>query len=490
MKLHALTGSILLLTTLTGCMLGPNYERPGGLTPDSFRGVESGTLVTSRTTTFADLPWWQIYRDPQLQELIRTALAENPDLLLMAARVEEAQANLGIVSADLWPQVGAQASASRTRTPEAMRQMVVPAAPDGVFAPSRNNLFTATLYSTYELDLWGRIRRNREAATRQLEATEAEREAVVSGLITEVVRSYYTLLELDREMEITSATLQARLKTLELMEARRRHNIASNLEVSRYEAEVAATRAQQAELYQQIFQVENALSVLIGRSPQEIRRGLDFNLQPEPPDVPVGLPAAVLDRRPDLRAAEKQLEAATANIGAAKAAFFPSISLTGEAGFRSTALGDLLEADSFGWSIAGNVVQSVFDGGRRWYNLRATRARQEQALQNYRSVILNALREVSDALVARRQKHEQRLELIAQADALREAVRLVTLRFDAGQSSYLELLNAQQQLYAAEVRVERARLEEMLATVRLYKALGGGVVERPADQTAAAATAP
>jgi multidrug efflux system outer membrane protein len=228
-------------------------------------------------------------------------------------------------------------------------------------------------------------------------------------------------------------------------------------------------------LRQQVFQTVNALSILLGQTPQDIRRGISFKAQPPIPTVPVGLPADLLERRPDLRAAEQQLAAATARIGAAKAAFFPRIALTANTGYQSLELGTLLQSNSQGWMIAGNAAQPIFEGGRHWFDYRVSRAQREQALQNYRKTVLQALREISDALMAKQQSGVERLEREKQTQALQDSVRLSDMRYRAGRASYLELLDAERQLFTAELQLEQARLEELLASVRLYKALGGGV---------------
>ena len=254
---------------------------------------------------------------------------------------------------------------------------------------------------------------------------------------------------------------------------------ASNLEVSRFRAEVSSTLATLAVLKEQAFQNENALSILLGQAPQEIRRGLSYKEQPPIPSVPVGLPTDLLERRPDLKAAEQQLVAATARIGAAKAAFFPRIALTADYGYQSLELDKLMESNSHGWLIAGAASQPIFEGGRNWFNYRASKARREQALQVYRKTVLQALREVSDALIAKQQSGEERREREGQVAALQDSVRLSDLRYRAGQSSYLELLDAERQLFTAELQLEQSRLEELLAAVRLYKALGGAVESAP-----------
>jgi multidrug efflux system outer membrane protein len=463
---------------LAACALGPDYQRPHDLTPAGYRTADGLPVPATTTTLLADMPWWEVFRDPQLQRLIQTALAQNQDLLIATARVEEARAMLGIASADAYPQIGANGSATRTRTPDPLRSMVVPpsaANPEGVYAPARSNSYAAMLDLSYEVDLWGRVRRTKQAARAELLASAENRQLVISTLVTDVARAYFTLLELDRELVITSETLRSRQQTLALMELRREHGTASGLEVSRFRAEVSASRAALATLTKLVFQAENALSILLGQTPREVRRGLEMSSQPALPLVPIGLTADLLERRPDVKASEAELMAATARIGAAKAAFFPAIALTGQAGYQSLELNKLIEANSQGWMIAGNLTQPIFEGGRNWFNYRATKARREQALQNYRKVVLQALREVSDALNERQQSTEERSHRTGQVQALQDSVRLSNLSYRAGQSSYLELLDAERQLFATQIQLEQARLEETLAAVKLYKALGGGV---------------
>ncbi|NQU44742.1 efflux transporter outer membrane subunit [bacterium] len=475
----AFFGHIALLLLVTGCAMGPNYQRPAELVPEDFRTASALTRAeTTSLTLSADMPWWEVFKDPRLQSLIQTALVNNQDLKIATSRIDEARALLGITSSELYPALGATGSVTRSRTPASQRALIVPptpANPDGVYSPRYNTAYAALLDLSWEVDLWGRVRRSRESARAELLATAEARDTIVSFLVTEVARSYFALLELDREVEITSATLQSRERILYLRERRREQGLASDLEVRRFQAEVSGVRASLAVLEQQVFQTENALSALLGEPPQSIRRGLPFQEQPRIPTVPVGLPADLLERRPDLRAAEQQLVAATARIGAAKAAFFPRIALTASYGYRSTELKRLIESNSPGWLITGAAAQPLFEGGRNWFNYKATQARREQAVQNYRKTILQALREVSDALIARKQTALEREQRAEQVAALQDSVRLSERRYDAGQSSYLELLDAQQQLLAAELLWERARLNELLASVLLYKALGGGV---------------
>jgi multidrug efflux system outer membrane protein len=454
----------LALILLAGCVLGPNYQRPERVTAGSYREPAAVADDTATTDTLlAAMPWWEVFEDERLQQLIATALENNHDLLIASARVEEARALLGVAGSEAYPHLSAGTSASRTRMP------------NGDMAPMRANSYAALLDLSYEVDLWGRVRRTREAARAEVLASDLDREALVSTLVTDVARTYFTLLELDREQQVATATTETRRRALHLMELRREHGVASELDVSRARAELAATRATLSGLREALFGTENALAILLGLAPQEMERGTDFAGLPPIPRVPVGLPSELLERRPDIRSAEQRLAAATARIGAAKAAFFPRIALTANTGLRSAELGDLLEANSRTWAIAGTAAQPIFDGRRNWFNYQATKARQEQALQLYRRAVLQALREVSDALMAREQADQRIADFEEQVAALATAVRLSRSRYEAGESGYLDVLDAERQLFAAELQVERARLDALLASVRLYKALGGGV---------------
>ena len=469
--IHRFFGLVVPMILLGGCALGPNYHRPANLVPAGFRAPVAMQQGATSGTLLAATPWWEEFKDPQLQTLIQQALDNNQDLKIATARVEEVRALLGIATADLYPQLSAGGSATRTRTPNTL----LPVSPDPtVKVNPRSNAYAAMLDASYEVDLWGRVRRTRQAARADLLASAESRNTVISTLVTEVARSYFRMLELDREIEITSATVRTYQKTLELMELRRKYATASKLEVDRFRAEVSGSLATLSILRQQVLETENALNILIGQAPRDIRRGLTLQRQPAIPIVPVGLPANLLEQRPDLKAAEQQLAAATARIGAAKAAFFPRIALTAEYGYQSLELNKLLESNSGGWMIAGNAAQPIFQGGRNWFNYQASRAQREQALQNYRKSVLQALREVSDALGAKRQSREERLHRESQVNALQDSVRLSDLRYRTGQSSYIELLDAERQLFTAELQLEQARLEELLAAVRLYKSLGGG----------------
>lgn len=473
MHTHTLASLGLLSLALASCALGPNYKRMDHAAPAEYRppDVEANKKEQPNDTSLANMPWWTVFRDPQLQELIRTALANNQDLKAATARVEEARSALGIARAAQLPGITANGNATRQKAADVSRNVL----PDWSMTPERYNSYSGVLDLSYEIDLWGRVRRSKESALNTLLSTGAARQTVISSLITGVAQSYFTLLELDSEALITSNTLHTRQETLKLMELKRNHGIASDLEVSQFRAEVAASRVALSMLKESIFQCENALSILVGKEPGAIQRGLSFHEQPPIPNVPAGLPSELLERRPDVVSAERDLAAATARIGVAKAAFFPSISLTANAGYAGGELNDLIEKHNGLWAIAGNASQPIFQGGSNWFNFKATKARREQSLQNYRKTILQALREVSDSLEARQRSTEQRQQREEQVASLREAVRLSQQNYDTGQSSYLDLLDAERQLYATESQLEQARLEELLSCVRLYKALGGGL---------------
>jgi multidrug efflux system outer membrane protein len=484
-RVARLTGAFVTLALLAGCALGPDYKRPGGLAPASYRQPPAiagqAPKVSLSATPLGEMPWWEVFKDPQLQKLIRQALENNQDLKIAIARVEQAHAALGSAQAEQLPSVTANGSATRLSQSSALWYPLL--------GSKRYNEYAALLDLSYEVDLWGRVRRSKEAARDALLSTDAARRTVVSTLVTGVAQAYFTLLELDSETRITSDTLRTRQETLKLMELRRKHGVASDLEVSQFLAEVAATQAALSAQQEAAFQAENALSILLGEQPGSIPRGISFRQQPIIPNVPVGLPSDLLNRRPDVVQAEQDLAAATARIGVAKAAFFPTIKLTGEAGFESLEFRNLLDKHNGMWTIAGSLSEPIFDGGSNWFNLKSKKALREQALQNYRKVILQALREVSDELVARQESAEQRLHRDAQVRALRDAVRLSDLNYRAGQSSYLDLLDAERQLFAAQVQLEQARLSELLSCVGLYKSLGGGVQIKPALAAKPAPTA-
>ena len=453
---------------LAGCAIGPDYKRPPIQVPGAFRGPVSETPILAEGGTFGDLRWWEVFRDPELQRLVRQALVNNYDVRIAAARVLEARAQVGVTRADQLPLVSAAFTGGRER----VSVNGFPPFPRNVQRES--DLFELGGSLSYEVDLWGRLRRATEAARAQLLASEDAHATVVSTLVGDVATAYFQLRELDLELEIAQRTLASRQASLRLARLRRDRGVASDLDVRQAEVLVNTAAAAIPDTQRQIEQTENLIKLLLGESPGDVPRGRALTDQALTVAVPPGLPSTLLERRPDIRQAEALLVAANANIGAAKALFFPQITLTASDGFQSAALSRLFEGPSGFWAFAGQLLQPVFQGGRIWFNFQASKARRQQALVVYERTAQTAFREVSDALIAYRRTREFRAEQEALTASLREYARLSTLRYRGGVASYLEVLDAETKLFSAELDLARARRQELLAVVQLYKALGGG----------------
>jgi outer membrane protein, multidrug efflux system len=452
---------------LTGCAVGPNYERPQVPVPAQFYGEQAAAEAQS----LADLPWWEVFDDPVLKDLIGEALKNGYDARLAVARVEEARARYGIARSDLLPQAGYTAGWTRERQDQFFN-------PDG----NTDTKWTAKVGFSWELDLWGRIRRLNEAALARYLATEEARRGVLLSLASDVAVAYFELRALDAELAIARRTSDAFQDTYDLFSRRLEGGAASALETSRAEASLGQVSAQIPELERAIVARENQLNFLLGRSPRPIPR--DAPLPLLPPAVPPGLPATLLERRPDLRQAEQELVAANANIGVAKAAFFPTLSLTGMFGNVSPELGDLFSKGKT-WNIAANLLGPLFTGGSVKRNLAATRAQWEQSRILYEAAVTNALGEVSTALVSRARLVETERQRERAVAAYREAVRLANLRYVSGLSAYFEVLESQQQLFPAEILLAQTRRNQLIAVVDLYRALGGGWQAEALDPAAA-----
>ena len=456
--------TFLLPLVFVGCMVGPDYERPTIDEPADYRS-QPGKVLDSGS--LANLPWWELFRDDQLQALIESALKENKDLRLAVARVDEARAELGVTRSALGPQVDGSATARRERV-------------SGVQIPGSEgmdldtNVFQAQLELSYELDIWGRLRRGTEAARAQLLASEEARQTVVMGLVSKVAQAYFELRALDLELEIAKRTLSSRKESVELINLRHEGGLSSEMDLRKAEAEEATTASAIPDLEQQIVQKENALSILLGRNPGSIVRGTSLSDQTFPLDVPAGLPSDLLEQRPDIRQAEQGLIAANANIGAAKAAYFPRITLTGNLGQQSRDLDDLFVGPAQTWGFGPAVSVPIFDMGKRKSNLEAAEARQQQALIQYEQAIQQAFREVDDSLVAHHKTREIRTHQEKRLEAAEKAVSLAQFRFDDGYSDYLDVLDAQRQFFTAEIELVRTQRNQLVALVQIYKALGGG----------------
>ena len=458
-----------VLWFVSGCAMGPNYQRPPVSSPAQFRDAAEAA-PGREAESLADLSWFELYQDDQLRELIRTALENNYDIRIAVARVLEARAKVTGTGSALFPQIDAGAGAARQRTSE----NVYPYTESSNRANLESNYFQGGFNLNWELDIWGRIRRQTEAARAEWLAQEWAQRAVTISILAEVARAYLDLRELDLELEIAQRTLASRERSLELIKLRKQEGVETRLEVRQAETLVYSASARIPALEGQIRQTENELSVLLGRSPGDIPRGPALTQQPVPPEIPAGLPSDLLERRPDIRESEETLIAANAQIGVAKALYFPRLSLTGFLGLESQDLEDFISSHSDTWSIAANALQPVFNAGRIRSMNDEARARYLQMLAQYDKVIQNAFREVSDTLIGYRKTREQRAQQELLVQSLQDRLRLANRRFIGGIDSYLQVLDAEKDLFDAELSLAQIRRDELLHIVYLYKALGGG----------------
>lgn len=447
----------------SACAVGPNYQRPDVALPEQFRSAAEPAADAVGPRSFADVPWWEVFRDPALVGLIEEALTNSYDLRIVASRVEQARYGVGVTRADLLPQLGYEADAGRGRSADA-------AGGDGVTA----NRFFGAFQMAWEIDVWGRIRRATEASLADLLAAEDVRRGVVLSLVTDVAQAYFELRELDLELEIARRTRDSFQETLDLFNRQLLGGVGNKLATSRAEAALASTAATIPEIERQIVVKENQISILLGRVPGPVDRGSSLLAQPVPPEVPAGVPAALLQLRPDILRAEQEIVAASALVGVSIADFLPRIGLTSMYGGQSTELENILEGPASVWSVGGTLLGPVFQGGRLYYSYKGSVAAWEETKLVWERTVLNALAEVSNALVAREKLVAANVELERQVAALRESVRLSRVRFDGGFASYYEVIEAQQQLFPAENALAQNRRNQLLATVALYRALGGG----------------
>lgn len=453
--------SAALLTS--GCTLGPNYKRPIVAVPSFYRGMVPEQGTQTQIVPLGDQKWWDIFQDEQLRALIRTALEQNYDLRIAGSRVLEAQAQLGIVRADQFPTLGAGAAINDTR---AAQSKFLPA-----FETSTGQV---NLSAAWDLDFWGKFRRATEAARANLLATEWGRQEVVSTLVANVAGAYFQLRALDLQLEISKRTLDSRQESLRLTQLLADGGSISLLDVRQAEQLVFTASAEVPALEQRIEQQENFLSTLLGQNPTDVPRGKALTDQPQPPVVPPGLPSALLERRPDIREAEAQLMAANAQIGVARAAYFPDIALSGNGGFQSSALSGLFSGPAGAWSFGALLTQPIFTGGRLHSQVRLAEARQQTAVLLYEQSIQGAFRDVSDALVAYKKTREFRTQEGSLFQSAQDAARLSHDRYAGGATGYLEVLTNETNAFSAELGLAQARLNELLAVVQLYEALGGG----------------
>jgi len=449
---------LLVFGALSGCVVGPQYKRPVVTVPDQHRGQVSPAQAAS----LADQPWWEIFHDDALKALIAEALKNGYDVRLAAWRVEEARANAGIANSQRFPAIQGQVEAGYGR------QSHFSSSPD-----AQGGLIQANINASWEFDLFGRIRHLNEAALAEYLASEEARRGVFLSLVSDVATNYFQLRELDLQLEIAKRSSADFQETFDLFDRRLQGGVASALETASAEASLASTAANIPDLERQILEQENRLAFLLGRNPGPIARGAVLNDQFLPPDVPPGLPSDLLQRRPDLRQSEQSLIAANANVGIANADFFPRISLTGMLGTVSPQISQLFPAGRT-WTIGGGLLSPLFQGRRLREEYRAAEARWEQARVLYEQSVTNAFNEVSTALVAYQKLAEVEKQRARAVAADRQAAQIANQRYTAGLSSYLDVLQAQQQLYPAENLLAQARYNRLATLVQLYRALGGG----------------
>lgn len=464
---------VFLLLGLAGCTVGPNYKRPSVDVPAGYRGVAPDASDQSyaqpqpaaqpTVQSLGDEKWWNVFQDPDLQSLIRIALKNNYDVRIAATRIVQAQAQLGITRADQFPTVTGGGNITSQQSPKI--------GPIPSYELTQGALVAS---ASWNPDFWGRYRRATESARATLLANEWAQKAVISTLVANVAASYFTLRQLDLQLEISKRTYNDRKQSLDLAQTLEEHGLNSQLDVSQAEQLVYTAAAEIPDLERQVALEENAISILLGKNPGDVPRGLQLTEQPHPPEVPAGLPSALLERRPDIREAEQNLVAANAQIGVAKSAYFPQIALTGSAGYESPTLTSLFSGPSGLWDLAASFTQPIFEGGRLKSGVRLSEAQREQMVLTYQQTIQGAFRDVSNALVSYRKDREFRIQQQHLLASARDAAQLSTQRFNAGTTDYLEVLTNETNAFSAELGLAQAQGNELIALVQLYQALGGG----------------
>ena len=461
-KIARLLVSVLGCGLLAGCAVGPKYHRPTLQTPTAFRDVTEDSQQQAQAASYADLPWWQVFQDPKLQELIRSALKQNYDLQLATERINAARAQVALTRSSLFPQVSANANFSGGKDSA---------------THFKYNFLTLVGDAAFQLDLFGRLRRATEASRAELLATEDARQTVILTIVGDLASDYFTLLQLDLQLQITRETVKTQTDSVKLTQLRLDRGVATKLDVLQAQQVLDTANAQIPDLERAIAQEEDAISILLGDYPHDVARGRPLVEQTLPPEVPSGLPSSIIERRPDIREAEQTLIASNAEIGVAKAQFFPQIALTGSGGGsfgRSSAFSSLMASQVGIWSYGAQVSQPIFTGGALRGNLRLAKSQNQQALIAYRQTIQRAFGDVSDALIGYEKLHQVRLRQQDTVADLEETVRISTLRYKGGTTTYLEVLDGQRSLYGAQLTLASARGDEYRSLVQLYRALGGG----------------
>jgi multidrug efflux system outer membrane protein len=462
MNRTALLGILAVLVLEAGCMMGPKYKRPAVDVPQEYRAP--APQQATQASSLGNEQWWQVYQDPVLTQLIHTAIAQNYDVRIAAARVLEAQAQVGITRSNQLPSASVGADVFSEQNPKVSK----------LFPAYEVNGGELNLSVIWNLDFWGKYRRQTEAARAQLLATEWGQRAVLSSLVANVATAYFQLRALDRELEISQSTLASRQQSVKLTQVLESHGSGSGLDVSQAEQLVYTASETIPDLERQIQQQENVLSVLLGENPQSSSRGRALTEQPTPDSAPAGLPSELLERRPDIRQAEQIMVAANAQIGVAKASFFPSLALTGVGGLESNALHHFISEPSEAWDGAFSVSQPVFQGGALRSQLRLARANWQETVFSYQQTVQNALEQVSNSLVASQKNREFREQQELLTKAAQQTDQFSEVLYKNGGASYLQVLTSETNYFSAEINLVQAQLNERLALVQLYQALGGG----------------
>jgi outer membrane protein, multidrug efflux system len=452
---------LLALVLIAGCAVGPNYKRPAVDTPANYRFAAS-----QATNSIGDLPWWEVFKDSTLQDLIRSAVANNYDLKQAVARVEQARQQVTVARAPLFPQVGYGGDIGRGKN----ATFNVPAGANGATASSAQ----INVNAVWEVDFWGRIRRLTEAARAQYLATDEARRSVMITLVSDVATAYFTLLDLDQELAIQHAATNAYAGSYRIFNDRRINGVASRLETDRAAAAFANAAAAIPQIELQIATTENQINVLLGRNPGSVPRGSLTNQLQFPAEVPAGLPSTLLQRRPDILQSEQSLIAANANIGASLANFFPQIGLTTFFGKVSPELSAFSSGSANAWNVGATLAGPLFQGGQLRAEYRAAKAKFDEAKAAYENTVVTALQEVSNALISRQKYAEEGVYDAQAVSALTSSVEVAMERYLNGKSSYYEVLQAQQELYPTQRTLVQAQVNGLISVVQLYRALGGG----------------
>lgn len=472
LRISYLLAALLALVVSIGCAVGPNYKRPAADVPVTYRDLPSDQSLAPATQTakpepatasLGDEKWWEVFQDQQLQGLIRTALKNNYDLRIAATRVLQARAQLGITRADQYPSLSGIGNITSLQSPQ-IGPIPSYELTQGQIGPS----------AAWNLDFWGKYRRATESARATLLANEWAQKEVISTLVANVASSYFLLRQLDLELEISKRTLSSRQDSLQLTQTLAEHGINSLLDVRQSEQLVYTAATEVPDLERQIAQQENAINILLGNNPGDVPRGLKLTEEPHAPEVPAGIPSQLLERRPDIHEAEENLIAANAQIGVARAAYFPQISLTASAGYETPTLTNLFTGPAGFWNMAASFTQPIFEGGRLKSNVRLAQAQRDQLVLSYQETIQGAFRDVSNALVAYRKDREFRIQQEHLLDSARDAARLSEVRFKAGTTDYLEVLTNETNAFTAELGLAQAQGNELIALVQIYQSLGGG----------------